>query len=78
LHYVRGVNTHHDLDAGEYTMTLTTHWLGNGDDWAISTNVDDAGSSGKFYISPTVQGALRDNNPSVVPAPYSGPIVWNP
>lgn len=35
IHYVRGVSRSHDLQTGEYTMTLTTHWLGDTDDWAI-------------------------------------------
>ncbi len=35
IHYVRGVSTNHDLDTGVYTMTLTTHWLGDHDDWSI-------------------------------------------
>lgn len=29
IHYVRGVQTHHDLDSGEFRMTLTTHWMGD-------------------------------------------------
>lgn len=28
VHYVSGVDTHMDLASGEYTMTVTTHWLG--------------------------------------------------
>lgn len=35
VHYVRGISTNHDLDTGEYTMTLTTHWLGDQGDWSI-------------------------------------------
>lgn len=35
IHYVRGVSRSHNLQTGEYTMTLTTHWLGDADDWAI-------------------------------------------
>lgn len=38
IHYVRGINTNHDFDSGEYIMTLTTNWLGNETDWVISTN----------------------------------------
>lgn len=29
IHYVRGVQTRHDLDTGDYRMTLTTHWMGD-------------------------------------------------
>jgi hypothetical protein len=36
IHYVRGINTNHDLDAGTYTMNLTTHWMGTADHWAIT------------------------------------------
>lgn len=35
IHYVRGVSRSHNLETGEYTMSLTTHWLGDADDWAI-------------------------------------------
>lgn len=37
IHYVRGVQTQMDCDEGSYTMSLTTHWLGNDDDWAVET-----------------------------------------
>lgn len=40
-HYVRGMNTSMDLDAGTYTMTLETHWLGDPDDWGIGSAVND-------------------------------------
>lgn len=37
VHYVRGISTNQDLDSGEYTMTLTTHWLGNPQgDWVVT------------------------------------------
>jgi cell division ATPase FtsA len=36
IHYVRGINTTHDLDAGTYTMTLTTHWMGTAENWAVT------------------------------------------
>lgn len=49
IHYVRGVSTTHDIEAGEYTMTLTTHWLG-GSPWlenplflACTMHPDDSG-----------------------------------
>lgn len=37
IHYVRGQSMTHDLDSGSFTMTLTTHWLGDDDDWALDT-----------------------------------------
>lgn len=30
VHYVRGISFNHDLNAGTYDMTLTTHWLSSG------------------------------------------------
>jgi hypothetical protein len=30
VHYIRSIDTSHDLESGEYTMNLTTHWLGGG------------------------------------------------
>lgn len=35
IHYVRGMSTNHDLLTGQYTMTLTTHWMGNKESWVI-------------------------------------------
>lgn len=44
VHYVRGVSSAHDLDTGQYTMTLSTHWLGDADSWVISKdNVPGSG-----------------------------------
>lgn len=37
IHYVRGVSTHHNLDTGEYVMTITTHWLGSDTNWVIGS-----------------------------------------
>jgi len=34
-HYVRGVNRSFDFASGQYTMQLTTHWLGDGENFAI-------------------------------------------
>lgn len=35
IHYVRGKSTQFDRQTGSYTMTLTTHWLGDADSWAV-------------------------------------------
>lgn len=36
LHRVESVNTTHDLDSGEYTMEMGTHWLGaDNTDWVV-------------------------------------------
>jgi len=32
IHYVSGINSRMDLESGEYTMDLTTHWLGRDPD----------------------------------------------
>lgn len=36
IHYVRGISSSMDCDTGDYTMTLTTHWLGHENDWMVS------------------------------------------
>ncbi len=51
LHYVRGINTTHDLDSGTYTMTLTTHWLGTGEDWAVTDDAAFMGDEDHFVLS---------------------------
>lgn len=38
IHYVRGKKTSGDLQSGMYSMTLTTNWLGNEDDWVITSS----------------------------------------
>lgn len=30
IHYIRSISTNHDIESGEFTMDLTTHWLGGG------------------------------------------------
>lgn len=37
IHYVRGQSMTHDLDTGAFNMTLTTHWLGDQEDWSLDT-----------------------------------------
>jgi len=75
IHYVRGVSTNHDFDTGEYTMTLTTHWLGSDTSWVIAT---DGSTDQNDYIvlSPEVISFL-DNTGSAAASPanfigYSG------
>jgi len=38
LHYIRGIRSNNDLDSGEYTMDVTTNWLGDEDDWVITAD----------------------------------------
>lgn len=37
IHYVRSISSQHDLRSGEWTMQLETHWLGDGEDWVITS-----------------------------------------
>lgn len=36
IHYVRGYSSHWDAVSGEYTMTLNTHWMGDGTAWFLT------------------------------------------
>lgn len=60
LHYVRGVNTSHNLETGEYKMTLTTHWLGTGEEWAITDDPAYDENSDYFVVSPQLILYLRN------------------
>lgn len=40
IHYIRGIESSMDLVSGAYTMTLTTHWMGNGNTWAVNLTGD--------------------------------------
>lgn len=65
IHYVRGIDTTHDLDNGTYQMTLTTHWLGDESEWSIqkaSTYIsptDDSYPNTVFTITDDLATALR-------------------
>ena len=37
-HYISGINSNNDLDNGTWNYTLTTHWLGDSDNWVITAN----------------------------------------
>jgi len=37
VHYVRGIRTSHELETGQFNMTLETNWLGSGSDWLIDS-----------------------------------------
>lgn len=37
VHYVLGKQTSFNRETGELTMSLTTHWLGDRDSWAVTT-----------------------------------------
>lgn len=59
IHYVRGVRSTMDLEQGQYTMQLETHWLGDAEGaWVItSDNIPDA-EDGRTQIQ--ISSQLRD------------------
>lgn len=60
IHYVRGITTTHDLETGEYTMTLDTNWLGTEDDWVITAEeIPDDQKIRRIQISPLLQEHLE-------------------
>lgn len=36
IHYVRNISTTHDLESGSYTMTMSTNWLGDKNNWSFT------------------------------------------
>lgn len=64
IHYVRAIDFNHDLDSGSYTMNLTTHWMGDGDNWAIEVP-EGLADNNKFRISPQLKAWLDENNREV-------------
>lgn len=70
IHYVRGINDTMVLQgsrgsAGSWTMKLTTNWLGDAENWAI-TNEDvdqsnDLGMPSKFPLSSSLREWLRQS-----------------
>lgn len=38
IHYVSGIDSTMDLTTGQYTMSVTTHWLGDGTAWFLTYN----------------------------------------
>lgn len=63
VHYVRGVSTHHDLDTGEYTMTLTTHWMGDAGDWVITRDTIPPGETPEVIFDPIFPPGTVIGNP---------------
>lgn len=60
IHYVRGINSTHDLDSGSYKMTLTTHWLGSGEDWVITDDPDYIEDENHFVVSTPLRTFLEN------------------
>lgn len=50
IHYVSGIHSSHDLQTGVWTYNLTTHWLGDADNWVITADNDAATVDGYRYI----------------------------
>lgn len=53
VHYVRGINFTHDIKTGQYMMTLTTHWLGEG-------TATDSPIGGVLPASPLLQQRMLE------------------
>ncbi len=73
IHYVRGINTSHDLDTGEYTMTLTTHWLGSDTSWVIRAPGQGNNSVNQnefFVMSPEVYQFLGNTGSEITNPAY--------
>lgn len=80
IHYVRGVSRQMDLRSGIYTMTLTTHWLGEGDEWVVRADSPPPSSNQYFRYSDRLAEFLRRSQArSVATArlnrPGSGTVV---
>ena len=41
-HLIRSIDSSLDLDSGNYTMQIETHWLGDADNWVIVTDEDQS------------------------------------
>ena len=54
IHYVRGYSSKHDLESGEFVYDVETNWLGNAENWVITS--DNVYSGGRFPLSQLVQG----------------------
>lgn len=56
IHYIRGIKSSHDLETGDWEYSLTTHWLGDKDNWVITADNVSAPVGGQhfFQISESV------------------------
>ena len=73
IHYVRGISTSHDLDTGEYLMSLTTHWLGSDTSWVISTASSSTTQNQYIGISPGLVSYLANTGSAAAnPANFAG------
>jgi hypothetical protein len=53
IHYVSGINSKWDVQTGQWTYTLTTHWLGETpfSDWSFDPNT--LSDATKLYLTAT-------------------------
>lgn len=50
IHYLTGISSDHNLETGEWVYNLTSHWLGDADNWVITASEADAPVDGYHYI----------------------------
>lgn len=59
VHYVRGRHTTNDTESGAYTQQITTNWLGDRENWVITSQQLAADEDlGRFQISYALQQRL--------------------
>jgi hypothetical protein len=62
VHYIRSIQTQHDLTSGEFTMDITTHWLGGGPWYKWTTfYAGVARPQGDGYWTITLGGTFGNN-----------------
>lgn len=75
IHFVRGVSTSYDADAGTYMMTLETNWLGDDESWVITKENIPDGVDG-IQVSEELQAWIENmlSHPTTIArlAEYSG------
>jgi hypothetical protein len=72
VHYIRGISTTMNLDTGDYRMNLTTHWLGEADDWVITRDGLLTEDGFRIDVSSALISAIQDYasaNPFAVNGP---------
>ena len=73
IHYIRAISSNHDLETGEWNMTLTTNWLGTNDaDWAITAEDvplpvgGEQDITGRYPISDRLTQWLQEQRKSLI------------
>lgn len=60
VHYIRSISTEMDLQTGNYTMSLQTHWLGSDTQWVITSDGLLADNGYYIDISETLADRIQD------------------